>query len=384
MITDLFRISIDSNQDWLWYLLASLCLLAFTIQLYYFVRLYLPLIRFKKVNVKSVMEPVSVIICARNEAANLKRFLPSVLNQFYPEFQVIVVNDGSTDESADILSTFKEQYKHLYITGIEPRPYQNTKGKKLAQTIGIKAAKFDQLLFIDADCEPVNPNWIRHMQSNFLQQTQIVLGYGKYIPAKGLLNKWIRIDTVFIAMQYMVMSLIGKPFLGVGRNLAYRKSLFFERKGFASHLHLASGDDDLFVNENADRYNTVVEIHPESFTQSLPKTKFKNWIRQKKRHLTTGMWYKKEHRRFLGAELLSRMVFYLSAILLLTFYFWPGYIISLILLRIGIFAYFFKRSMKRLNERNILVYSLFYDLVWPLLGGILFAGNILRKGKSKW
>ena len=90
------------------------------------------------------------------------------------------------------------------------------------------------------------------MQSNFLHQTQIILGYGKYISEPGLLNKWIRTDTTYIAMQYLAMAIKGRPYMGVGRNMAYRKSLFFERKGFASHLNLASGDDDLFVNENAD------------------------------------------------------------------------------------------------------------------------------------
>ena len=240
------------------------------------------------------MEPVSVIICARNEAEHLQRFLPSVLNQFYPEFEVIVVNDGSTDQTAEVLSGFKKQFSHLYITGIEQhRDYQQ--GKKLAQTIGIKAAHHDQLLFTDADCEPVNPNWIRHMQSNFLSQTQIVLGYGKYISEPGLLNKWIRTDTVYISMQYLGMALTKRSYMGVGRNMAYRRSLFFEKKGFASHLNLSSGDDDLFVNENSDHYNTVIEIHPESFTQSDPQKTLKQWFRQKKRHLTTSSRYKKSH-----------------------------------------------------------------------------------------
>ncbi len=383
MLKDLFNITIHQHPVWIWYLLSALCVALFLYQLYYFFRIYTQVPKFKKVNVKSLMDPVSVVICAKNEAENLKRFLPSVLNQFYPEFQVIVVNDGSTDQTDEILAEFKNQYGHLYITGIEPRA-DYRQGKKLAQTIGIKAAKHDQILFIDADCEPVNPNWIRHMQSNFLQQTQIVLGYGKYIEGKGLLNKWIRTDTFMIALQYLGLALIGKPFLGVGRNLAYRRSLFFENKGFASHLNLASGDDDLFVNENANRYNTAVEIHPESFTQSLPKESFKLWIRQKKRHLTTSKRYKKEHKRILVGEMVSKEFFMAIAILLLAFNILSGYVLSLILVRFLLQAILFKRAMNRLNEKNLLLLSLVYDILWPIIGGILFVGNSLRKKNTSW
>ena len=222
------------------------------------------------------------------------------------------------------------------------------------------------------------------MQSNFLHQTQIILGYGKYISEPGLLNKWIRTDTTYIAMQYLAMAIKGRPYMGVGRNMAYRKSLFFERKGFASHLNLASGDDDLFVNENADFYNTVIEIHPESFTQSDPKKTFKQWLRQKKRHLTTSTRYKKSHKITLGFELLTRVLFYSLATTILAFGILPVYVAALILIRYFFLGLVFKRCMNRLRENNLLLLSFVYDLLWPFIGAFLALGNTFRKKKTKW
>jgi glycosyltransferase involved in cell wall biosynthesis len=193
MIKQLFRITLDHPLLWLWLLLSGLFLLFFLIQIIYFFRYYIKLLSHKKLNIKTSTDPVSVIICVKNEAENLKKFLPSILNQFYPDFEVIVVNDGSTDQTEEVLAEFKRIYPHLYVTGIEGGS-GHISGKKVAQTLGIKAAHHEQLVFTDADCEPKSPNWIRHMQSNFMQKTDIVIGYGGYKARKGLLNKWIRID----------------------------------------------------------------------------------------------------------------------------------------------------------------------------------------------
>ncbi|MCK5820232.1 MAG: glycosyltransferase [Bacteroidales bacterium] len=383
MIKNLFEIELQTPTDWIWLFVGILLLLALGIQLYYLFGVYLKLLVFNKKDVKSTTDPVSVIICARNEAENLKHFLPSVLNQFYPEFEVIVVNDGSTDQTAEVLAEIKRQYPLLYVTEIEHRD-DYPKGKKLAQTIGIKAAKYDQLLFTDADCEPASPNWIRQMQSNFLNQTEIVLGYAPYFPEKGLLNKWIRTDTLYIAMQYLSLAIQKKPYLGVGRNMSYRRSLFFKNKGFASHLHLVSGDDDLFINETSTAFNTAIEIHPESFTYSKPSSSWKQWTRQKRRHLTTSKVYKKSNKRRLTIELLSREAVYLLSILLLSLGFFKGYVISILFIRFISYGIIFKLVMNRLKEKKLFLLSFIYDFLWPFLGAYLIITTKHKKKPSRW
>ncbi len=383
MIKQLFSIPIDERFTWLWLLIAGIFLISFLIQLIFLLRFFNKIPAFRKLNEKTETDPISVIICVRNQAENLKHLLPTVLNQIYPDFEIIVVNDGSTDETEEVLDDFKRQYPNLYVTGIEgKRGYIS--GKKVALTLGIKAAKNDQLVFTDADCEPLSPHWLNHIQSNFLQKTDIILGYGGYKSRKGFLNKWIRTDTVYIAMKYLSFAIKGNPYMGVGRNLAYRRSLFFEKKGFASHLHITAGDDELFVNENATRYNTAIEIHPESHTMSEPKNTWKQWLSHKRKQLKSNSKYKKSHKRIFNLEVLSRLLFLITGITLLVLWKLAGFIIIFILIREVAFSIIFKLSMKRLKEKNLLLISLIYDLIWPLISSVLVFRNKFASKTSKW
>jgi len=182
----------------------------------------------------------------------------------------------------------------------------------------MKAAKNELLVFTDADCYPVSNKWLQEISKAYTHKKQIVLGYGGYETKKGLVNKLIRFDTLFIAMQYLGFALSGRPYMGVGRNLSYVKTLFFKGVGFSKHYHLISGDDDLFINDNANKNNTAVVISAESFTRSIPQTSFVNWAKQKKRHLTTGKLYKFGNKFFLSLEPFSRFIFYAGIIALST------------------------------------------------------------------
>jgi cellulose synthase/poly-beta-1,6-N-acetylglucosamine synthase-like glycosyltransferase len=210
-------------------------------------------------SVKQKQEPVSVIIAARNELENLQKHLPAILNQDYPEFEVVVVNHCSWDASQQYLEELQQQYKHLKVSQlIEQEKYPT--GKKFALTIGIKAAKYDQLIFTDADCEPAGNQWLSLMESRFTSQKEIVLGYSPYYKKGGILNLFDRFQTFVTGIFYFSFALAGNAFMGVGRNLAYRKEVFFRHKGFASHQHIMSGDDDLFINEAAMLPSSAVPI----------------------------------------------------------------------------------------------------------------------------
>jgi len=340
---------------------------------------YKPVADFEKIK----KEPVSIIICARNEAENLKNNLPNILEQNYPDFEVIVVNDCSDDDTQDILEEFQEKYTNLKLTQIK-HDEKFTHGKKLALTIGIKAAKNEWLLLTDADCQPNGSQWLSTMQQNFTSNCEIVLGYGGFNESKGFLNKLVRFDTFFIALQYIGFALIKLPYMGVGRNLAYRKSLFMKNKGFASHAHILSGDDDLFVNEVANSKNTKVEFAFEAHTRSIPKKVFNSWAFQKRRHLSSGQTYKFKHKFLLGLEVFSRMIFYIGLILtLVTPVTWiVG--LSAYLFRLIIQLIIFNQAMNKLNEKNLLLFSIIFDLILPLTILYLYTTNFLNTKQRKW
>jgi biofilm PGA synthesis N-glycosyltransferase PgaC len=326
---------------------------------------------------------ISVIICAKNEAENLRCFLPKVLRQDYPEFEVVVVNDSSTDDTEQVLMEMASQYGHLRYTSI-PEDEKLKRGKKLALTIGLKAARFDHILLTDADCYPVSDQWIRKMASHFSARHRIVLGYGGYEKRMGLLNILIRYETTFTAMQYLSFAILGKPYMGVGRNLAYQKALFFEKKGFAAHYHLASGDDDLFVNANATWENCVVEFSPISHTRSVPETSFRSWIRQKKRHLSAGSHYRKGSRIRLASEWISRIILYPVLIWICVSSPWKIPVASLFIVLLIIRLSIFKKTMRRLKEKYLLLPSLLLDPVFPVILGILWISGRFDKKYQPW
>ena len=286
--------------------LGGVVFLFFAIQLYYYSHYFSGVIRKNRKDKQGrtifnfAQPPVSVIICARNEAENLSNFLPKVLEQRYPNFEVILVNDGS-------------EYTNLYVTNI-PTGTNIISRKKLAITIGIKAAKNELLLFTDADCYPVSEDWISLMVQNMTADTEFVIGFGDYMKEKSFINRLISYDTLFIAMQYFGFAYAGKPYMGVGRNLMYKRSTFYRNKGFAGHLHIASGDDDLLINKAGNRTNTAISCKANSKTMSVPEKTFTKWCLQKKRHLRASALYSTDSRRRIGMEAVSRYLFYLSLI----------------------------------------------------------------------
>ncbi|MDT8347618.1 MAG: glycosyltransferase, partial [Flavobacteriaceae bacterium] len=290
---------------WLVYLFIGVSIL----NLIYFIS-FSVLIKKSKNQKPQGLHPVSVIVCAKNEAQNLKRLIPELVKQQYPKFEIILVNDASSDETLDVMEAFAKKHSNIQISDVKANE-AFWGSKKYALTLGIKRAKYKHLVFTDADCVPASNNWLYHISKHFEKKT-IVLGYGAYEKKKPLpLNTLIRFDTLLAAMQYLSFAKLGIPYAGVGRNMAYTAKVFYDNSGFMSHIKLRSGDDDLFINQSAHRKNTVVEYHPDSFTYSVPKSSWKAWFKQKKRHLSTAVHYRWQHQLLLGVFQWSQLFFWL-------------------------------------------------------------------------
>ncbi len=336
----------------------ALLLLAGLIQLYYYLAELSGPAFMKKDGKEQGQKypPVSVVICARNELKNLRNFLPSILDQDYPDYQVVVVNDCSWDESGKYLEEMADAYGRLKVVTLkEQEKYQH--GKKFALTLGIKGAAHEHLLLTDADCKPEGRQWIKSMMSGFTSKKEIVVSYGAYLKEPGFLNKWIRFDTVMNGLLYLTRAMKGKAYMGVGRNLAYTKTLFFRNKGFANHYHIMSGDDDLFINETATSENTAVVLQPEAFTYSKPKSTFGTWIYQKKRHMSTGSHYKGRDRTLIGAYYFSLFLFWLAVILTILVKLNWQIIVGIVTLRLLIQMIVCWKGYKKLGEADLLVAS---------------------------
>ena len=370
------------SSPWLPLIVALLAIFFIQMIYYWFIFGRLAFYNAAKRPVSEEKKPVSVVICAKNEYHNLVRFLPLVLEQDYPEFEVIVVNDASDDDTFYLLRELSDKHARLNVINL----HQNLNfyvGKKFPLSIGIKSAKYPTLLLTDADCYPAGPHWIESMQSVFTDKTEIVLGYGAYIPEPGLLNRLIRFDTLNVAMQYMSLALSHLPYMGVGRNLAYKKEMFHQVGGFIKHYKISSGDDDLFINQVATVSNTRIQPAAEAITYSRPKQTFASWYRQKKRHLTTGGFYKTRHKITLGLFSLSQLAFFALLISLFVLEVDWMLLTGIYLLRLSTQLFIIKKCMIRLNEKKFLLLTPFFELFLMLINLILGLRGLFVK-KAQW
>ena len=375
----------ESFNTWDWSILGTLGVL-FIVQIYWYSRYMAAPARWMRKNKKSQITNdqsqmdevpgVTVVICAHNEWVNLSQNMRALLTQDYPEYELIVVDDGSEDCSREIIERYCVRDPRVHLTFV---PYGARVGstKKLALTLAAKAAKYDYLLLTDADCLPESDQWIRQMMSGFTGGKDVVLGFGAYFHEKGHVNRLTRFDTLFNGLHYLGAALCGHPYMGVGRNLAYRKSLFFESGGFSHLMTIRAGDDDLFVNHVATKNNTAVVVSRESITWSTTKKSFKEWWQQKRRHISVSPAYRGGTKLRLTLEPLTRGLFY-AAVIVAAIYQLPITNYQLPILLLAAVALFVIRwivqtailnvSARRMGLKRFGMFSiLWFDITLPLV-----------------
>lgn len=318
IFSSLYRISV-----YVW-IIVGLYFLFFIIQLFYYLYLFRkPYQHAAKgdesdddsTNSEKKLPGISIIITAKDEAENLRKNLPSILNQDYSNYEVVVVDNGSTDSTSDVLNGFKQSYPNLYTTYI-PVESEKVNSKKLALTIGIKAAKHDILLFTEPDTKPFTRKWVYEYSRAFSKDKDIVLGACQIEMDKSFSNKFILFDNLFFGVKYLSFALINKPYMGVGRNMAFRKKLFFDNKGFSSILNIEDGEDNVFINKIVTKENTAVIISEESMTVSNVINRFSTWRSAKTKYLTTQKYLTSNATSILAFEEFSRYSFYSLFIIL--------------------------------------------------------------------
>lgn len=363
------------------YLFLSVLLGAFLVQLAFWLLFFrrLAVYREKPLNAGFFPEGVSLIICARNESINLRNHLPLILAQDFSPFEVIVVDDNSTDDSVETLLDFQKKSSILRVIQIkEP----TLPGKKQALARGIAEAKYRWLLLTDADAVPATNQWIGRMCAAVAKNTGMVLGYGPYMAEKGWLNLFIRFEALWVAIQYLSFALRGMPYMGVGRNLMYEKPLFTNSGGFRSHENLASGDDDLFVREVASAQNTRICIDAESFVYSRAKNNLRAYFLQKSRHLSTANRYRLHHKLLLGALSMSHFLFFIGVMISLFTSFWV-WGLCLYILRLVVVWPIFVRIASRLKDPQVGRWFPVLDMGMVLFY-IVFTPALFFNRANKW
>jgi glycosyltransferase involved in cell wall biosynthesis len=369
-------------------ILFSLFFVSVTVQLYFILFVFN---KINQVDSEEKINPkpfgVSVIVCAWNELKNLKELLPQLNSQEYKTFEVIIVDDRSWDGTYDYLLTECTAYQKVRFLRIEETP-DHLSSKKYALTLGIRSAKYDTVLLTDADCRPQSNQWIKEMVACMTSEKEIVLGFSPYFKAKGFLNSLIRYETFITALQYFSFALVGVPYMGVGRNLMYRKSLFLKNKGFAKHTNIVGGDDDLFMNDVATAENTAVCLNPDAFMYSIPKTTWQTWYRQKNRHLSVSKHYKLQNKVLLAGLATTQIFTWLTFIVLIPFL-WHNLLIygMLLIFLIRLIAQWivFGKANQRLDKTLEILTLPFWDGIFTLYFLTMGVNNFIPKRKKmRW
>lgn len=329
------------------------------------------------------LPPASVVICAKNEAENLSQYLKVVLIQQYKQYEVIVVNDQSTDNTVDVLVEYYKRNKNFKIVNINPNEAKTYAGKKYALMKGIEAATFDTIVVTDADCRPATTHWLAKVVGAYMNETKVVLAHSPYEKQPGFLNKLIRYENFITAIQYFGFAKIGLPYMGVGRNLSYKKDLFQNFKGFDKAKNILTGDDDLLVNAVATAKNTELCVDKDAFVYTKAQTSFTAWLNQKRRHLRSGFKYKIHHQLLLFLFTLSSFSFYALFVFLLVKMVMLKFVIAifagtLLLKFISTFSVYTK-----LGSADLRFLSPVLDIVYTVYLLVIFF-LLLLKPKNSW
>lgn len=333
--------------------------------------------------------PISVIIAISSLQHDLTRLLSIILEQKYPKFEVIVVTDGISDEDEETLSHLKNRYSNLYSTHV-PEETKNVSRKKLALTLGIKAAKYDKLLFTEHDSYVRTEHWIASMARHFSDKKTIVLGFSASENAKSLPRKYRAYDYFFSNLQMISLALFNHPYAGNGRNMAYFKEHFIEKKGFVKYRLLQQGEDDLFINEIATGDNTTVELSAQSVTLT-EMTDYSEWIRQKTDRMSTKRFYKRGPVAFWRSEIFLRIAFFSALLVCFICGFPYTSQQDFILPAIALFCYIVRlfsqlilmnKIIKRLQLKKFYLTIPLFDLLQPVIDLYFFIYRTLAKNEN--
>jgi glycosyltransferase involved in cell wall biosynthesis len=339
----------------------------------------------EKTQYLTAQPPVSIIIYLKSSKYDLLQFLSSILEQQYSEFEVIIVTDGISDPDEEALERLKNRYSNLYSTHV-PDDTKNVSRKKLALTLGIKAAKYDKLLFTESDSRIQTMNWISSMARHFSSKKTIVLGFSALENAETFSQKFAAYDYLFSNLQTVSLALFNRPYSGNGRNMAYSKEHFIEQKGFVKHRILQQGEDDLFINEIATGENTAVELSDQSLTLTKIND-FYEWKRQKIDRMVTQRFYKQGPVAFWRLESFTRIIFFAALIacfirgipheVLL-----PGSAFFCFIIRFFSQLYIINQTVEHLQLEKFYMTILWFDLLQPFIDFYFFIYRILKRKEN--
>jgi len=368
--------NIDYILSYITEILIAIFAIVVLFQIFYYLLLFIRFSHHKpKIIAPHSLPPVSIVMVAKNDAYLLLKTLPEIFTQEYPQFEVVIVNDNSSDETPQLVLDFQNRFPNLKLVHLDSS-VTNIKGKKFPLSLGIKSASYEHILVTDTDCVPASNQWLKLMMRHFSDTTQIVLGYCKLKKNRGILNALIRFDRLHQAIQYFSYCIAKIPFMGMGQNLAYTKALFFKHKGFASQNHLQFGDDDLFVHRAATTRNCAMEYSKEAHTISRFGSNFHHWFLLKIFRSKTRRFYRRPNSFLLNFYHFLITFSYITLAFALYFssnnLFYVVIVLGILLLKLLTQYIIFGFAAAKLDEKRLVPHILFFDIIFAMMNPVIY------------
>ena len=327
---------------------------------------------------------VSVLVYSHNQAEALARNLPVLLNQNYPKYEVIVLDDNSRDNTQDVLTMMDQRSDILMHTKIDEKT-RAMSHRKLAVLLGTKSAHYDLILMTHAECMPASADWIGGLVSHFANPgIEVVLGPVVYERRTGFLSRFCQFDLFQRLLLMLGIALSVKAYAGWGQNLAFRKSTFYANRsqGFQRHLKMQPGEDDLFVADVARYGNVAVDCTPQTVMTDQSKPLFINWSIDRLNRGFTSRLYPWIPVVVKHLDYLTRYLTVISGLILIVYalmrilngggshqYAWitVGAVLAMLLIRIALIVFTHVRSAKALKQHPMVGWPILCDLYTPFV-----------------
>ena len=247
---------------------------------------------------------VSILIAARNEEDKIGATIDDILKQNYPKdlIELIVIDDHSSDRTAEIVLSYIRQGVKLIMLN-ESKPLNSYKKKAISEAI--KVAKGELLITTDADCR-MGSNWLGSIVSFYEENNcKLISSPVVFYEEKNFFESLQTLE--FLYLIGLGAATIGnkKPSTCNGANLAYRRDVFVELKGFQGIDDLASGDDELFLHKVASKYPQDIGFckSQDALVYTHAKPNLKEFISQRKRWASKSTRYKNKNIVVLGVSI---------------------------------------------------------------------------------
>lgn len=336
---------------------------SFTIHLIYQLFYIFRFNKIKKQTSDNKLQAISIVICSKNNAEDLKENLPYFLEQDYPNYEVIVVNDGCVDDTDIVIKALQNKYDHLRTTRI-PLDERFSHNKKLAQTIGIKGAKNENIIFSNPNCKPASKLWLQNLAKNWDKSVHI--GYSNFENQKKFGTNLLKNDILKRWTKAICFSSTGKTYYGNGNNMGYLKEDFFANKGFAKHSQFEAGYDHLMAYRLSKKSGSSTYISPESKVFLPTRNPFEIWANEQKYYYQSRKYISKKIKFLLDLDSTSHFFLYLSMVFCLIFT--NLYLITALVFLTCIFiaGIRFKIISSNLKEENLFLSSYICGMIIPL------------------